>query len=103
MVLGLAACAPAPTPPSPPPPVIAGGWQAADPASDAVKDAAAYAVTQLPAGHGALGSVRSAQTQVVAGTNIRMVISLADGTIWEVTVWHRLDGSYALTGTVPKP
>jgi len=60
-------------------------------------------VTQLPAGHGAFAEVRSAQTQVVAGTNSRMVISLADGTIWEATVWHKLDGSYVLSGTQAKP
>lgn len=83
--------------------MIAGGWQAADPASKAVTDAADYAVTQLPAGHGLLAGVRSAQMQVVAGTNFRMVLSLTDGTIWEATVWHKLDGSYALTSMPPKP
>lgn len=83
--------------------MITGGWQAADPASEEVRQAATYAVSQLLAGHGALAEVRSAQTQVVAGTNYRMVLSLADGTMWEATVWRKLDGSYALTGRPPKP
>lgn len=83
--------------------MIVGGWQAADPASQSVQDAANYAVTQLPEGHGGLAEVRSAQTQVVAGTNFRMVLRLADGTMWEVMVWHKLDGSYAISGAQSKP
>lgn len=83
--------------------MIAGGWQTADPASEEVRQAAHYALTQLPAGHGALAEVRSAQTQVVAGMNYRMVMILVDGTIWEATVWRKLDGSYELTGRSPKP
>jgi len=100
--LALSACA---HPPAAPPAMtmIAGGWQAADPASEAVQDAAKYALTQLPAGHGALAKVRTAQMQVVAGINFRMVLQLSDGTIFEAMVWRKLDGSYALTGMPPKP
>jgi Cystatin domain len=89
--------------PTSPAPLITGGWQPADPESDAVKTAANYVVTQLPAGHGALATVRAAQTQVVAGTNIRMSLSLTDGTNWDATVWHKLDGSYALSEAQRNP
>jgi len=100
--LAIAACAQTPANPVQAP-MIAGGWQAADPASGEVRQAANYALTQLPAGHGALAEVRSAQMQVVAGINYRMVLSLVDGTIWEATVWRKLDGSFELTGRSLKP
>ncbi|MFM9937449.1 MAG: cystatin domain-containing protein [Novosphingobium sp.] len=104
-VLGMAlsACAPAPAAPPVSAPVIVGGWDTADPASEAVQNAARYAVTLLPEGQGTLAEVRSAQTQVVAGVNFRMVLRLANGTMWEATVWHKLDGSYALSGVQSKP
>lgn len=98
----LAACAPKPAEPAPVP-VVVGGWQAADPADETVQTAARYAAGQLPSGHGALAEVVSAQTQVVAGTNIRMVLRLADGTRWQATVWQRLDGALSLTQAEPKP
>ena len=100
--LAIAACAQTPANPVQAP-MIAGGWQAADPASGEVRQAANYALTQLPAGHGALAEVRSAQMQVVAGINYRMVLSLVDGTIWEATVLRKLDGSFELTGRSLKP
>ena len=99
---GLAACAPKAVEPVPAP-VIAGGWSAADPAGERVQAAACFAASQLPAGHGALAEVMSAQTQVVAGTNCRMALRMADGTRWNVVVWHRLDGTYALTDAQPVP
>ena len=91
-----AGCAPKAAEPVPAP-VVVGGWNAADPASDRVQAAAAFAASQLPSGHGALAEVGSAQTQVVAGTNWRMTLRMADGTRWNTLVWHRLDGTYALT------
>lgn len=99
---GLAACAPKAVEPVPAP-VIAGGWSAADPAGERVQAAARFAASQLPAGHGALAEVISAQTQVVAGTNCRMALRMADGTRWNVIVWHRLDGTYALTDVQQAP
>jgi len=83
--------------------VVTGGWQAADPKDEDVQAAAKYAAALVPPGHGALAEVSSAQTQVVAGTNIRMVLRFADGSHWKATVWQHLDGSFALTEAEPLP
>lgn len=98
----LAACSPKGAEPAPAP-VIAGGWQVADPAGESIIGAARHVAGQLPPGHGALAEVVSAETQVVAGTNIRMVLRLADGARWKAVVWHRLDGTFALTEAAPQP
>ncbi len=98
----LASCAPKAAVPIPAP-VVVGGWQAADPKDESIQAAAHYAAGILPPGHGALAEVASAETQVVAGTNIRMVLRLADGSRWKATVWHRLDGAFALTDTGQLP
>ena len=103
MALGaLAACSPKVAGPAPAP-VVAGGWQAADPKGEEIQAAARHAADQLPSGHGTLAEDASAATQVVAGMNIRMVLKLADGSRWQTTVWHRLDGTYALTEVAPVP
>lgn len=99
---GLAACAPKAAEPIVRP-AIAGGWSIAEPASERVQAAARFAASQLPPGHGALAEVLSAQTQVVAGTNLRMALRMADGTRWNTLVWHRLDGTYALTDVQKAP
>lgn len=98
----LAACAPKVVAPVSAP-MIAGGWQAADPKGEDIQAAAHFAAGQIPPGHGALAEVTSAETQVVAGTNIRMVLRLADRTRWKAVVWHRLDGTFTLTETGPIP
>lgn len=98
----LAACAPKASEPAPAP-VVVGGWQAADPSGEGVQAAASYAAAHLPQPHGTLVEVTSAQTQVVAGTNLRMALRMADGTRWSVTVWHKLDGSFELTDAQPVP
>jgi len=102
LALGLAACHTAPPVPIAAPP-IAGGWQAADPKDEDVQAAAKYAAGLVPAGHGALAEVSSVQTQIVAGTNIRMVLKFADGSHWQATVWQHLDGTFALTEAQPLP
>ena len=102
LATALAACAPKASGPAPAP-LVGGGWQAADPSGEGVQAAARYAAAHLPQSHGALVEVTSAQTQVVAGTNRRMALRMADGTRWSVTVWHRLDGSFELTDAQQMP
>jgi hypothetical protein len=101
-VAALAACAPQAVQPAPEP-VIAGGWQKTDTSAEDVQAAARYAAGLVPKGHGAIAEVTSAETQVVAGTNIRMVLRFADGSHWKATVWHKLDGSLLLTEAEPLP
>ncbi len=106
LALGLAACGPKALGPAPAPaavPVLVGGWQAADPANARVQAAAQFAAANLPQGRGMLAEVISASTQVVAGTNVRMVLRMADGTRWSATVWQRLDGTSVLTEAKPLP
>lgn len=95
-VSALAACAPKASAPAREP-VVVGGWQPANPNEDGIQAAARYAAAHVPPGHGELAEVASAETQVVAGTNIRMVLRLADRSRWKAVVWHRLDGTFALT------
>jgi hypothetical protein len=102
LAAALAACAPKASGP-PPAPLVIGGWQPADPSGDGVQAAASYAAAHLPQQHGTLVEVVSVQTQVVAGTNLRMALRMADGTRWSVTVWHKLDGSFELTDAQQVP
>lgn len=78
-------------------PVITGGWNTI-PADGADVDLAARAaVAQLPTRTARLTKVVKAERQVVAGTNYHLVLSLDDGSAWDVTVWHRLDNTYQVT------
>ncbi len=86
-----------------PVPQIVGGWQSADPGNEQINAAAHFAAGQMPPGHGGLADIVSAETQVVAGTNIHLVLRLADGSRWKATVWHRLDGTFVLTQAAPLP
>lgn len=102
----LAACAPnaaGPAPAPAPEPAVVGGWQVADPRNEEIQAAARYAAGLVRAGNGGTAEVTSAETQVVAGINIRMVLRLADGSHWKATVWRRLDGRFALTEAEPLP
>lgn len=95
--VGTAACASAGgNAPSPPP--VVGGWSEADVTDDAVIDAAAAALAQLPPDSASLASIDSAEQQVVAGVNFHLILTLTDGSQWDVIVWRKLDGSHELTG-----
>jgi len=98
----LASCAPKASEPAQTP-LVVGGWQSADPSGEGVQAAARYAAAHLPQPHGALVEVTSAQTQAVAGTNLRLALRMADGTRWNVTVWHKLDGSFDVTDAQQMP
>ncbi len=80
---------------------MVGGWSAvAQPAHDhEARGAAAVLVAQLPVRHARLRRIITAQRQVVAGTNTRLTVRLAHGGCWSATVWHKLDGSYAVADT----
>lgn len=80
-------------------PPIAGGWSAVDkPAADPAISAAAQAlVAQLPGKHPRLRRIESAQSQVVAGTNYRLVVRLTNRTRWSATVWHTLQDTYQVS------
>jgi len=88
-----------PEPAAAPAPAIAGGWTRAnrtDPRVHAAYRAAVAAITPTkhPGAH-----LITAESQVVAGTNYRLTLKLRDGSRWQATVWHRLDGRYEVTAT----
>ena len=59
--------------------------------------AAHAALTKMPR-HVRLRRIESAERQVVAGMNYRMVLRLTDGQRWSATVWHKLDGAMVVSG-----
>ena len=80
-------------------PIITGGWSpipapAADPE---VRAAARDALTQMPH-HARLRRIESAERQVVAGMNYRLVLRLTNGQRWSATVWRKLDGVMVVSG-----
>ena len=58
----------------------------------------AAVATITPAKHPG-AKVLAAHRQVVAGTNYRLTLQLRDGSRWQATVWHKLDGRYEVTET----
>lgn len=84
---------------APPSPPIVGGWSEIPKAELAsqVGPAARFAVAHLPRPHGRLVKIIGAESQVVAGTNIRMLLKLSDGKRWRAVVWRKLDGTMELT------
>ncbi len=92
-------CASAPLQPAP---SIAGGWHQVAPDAPEVQVDAQFATAQLspPA---PLAQVEKARQQVVAGTNVTLVLRLADGRRWQVVVWRKLDGTREMTSAAPLP
>jgi hypothetical protein len=78
---------------------LVGGWSEVPKAAltSEVGAAARFAVARLPKPHGKLKTIVGAGTQVVAGTNYRMLLVLSDGKRWRVQVWKKLDGTMQLT------
>ena len=76
------------------PPPIGGGWSAVETDDEGVQAAAAFAAGELGS---ELGSVESAERQVVAGMNYRLKLSLSDGRTFNVVVFRALNGTYQLT------
>lgn len=90
------AAAPAPAPAAAP---LAGGWQQVNRTAPELHRpfrAAVAVITPVkhPGAH-----MLAAQRQVVAGTNYRFTLKLRDGSRWQATVWHRLDGTDQVTET----
>jgi hypothetical protein len=83
-----------------PSPAMVGGYVRMDAHTAELHTALHAAVAAItPARHPGARLV-SAQHQIVAGTNYRMKIKLRDGSLWQATVWHKLDGQYQVTEVV---
>ena len=81
-----------------PVPAITGGWSPI--ATRQAEAEAKFAVRQLSRNHDRhcprLRRIESAEQQVVAGLNMRIVLQLRDGSRWRVVVWRKLDGTMVL-------
>ena len=77
--------------------MIVGGWSPAAVADADVRAAAHAMLAKLPVKHAKLRRIETAQRQVVAGTNYRLTLRLANGARWSGTVWHKLDRTYAVS------
>lgn len=82
--------------PAPSPAPITGGFSAIEVAPEVTK-AAEFALGELKIPADQLDRVEDAEQQVVAGINYRFTLVLKDNHRWNVTVWSKLDRSYALT------
>lgn len=78
------------------PPQIVGGWSAGQ-VDGAAHQAANFAVPLLRRGRARLRSVDAVDTQVVAGMNYRLILTLSDRSRWQVVVFRGLDQKYRLT------
>ena len=77
--------------------LMAGGWQKLSRSSGDLRKPFRTAVAAItPARHPG-ARLLAAERQVVAGTNYRLTLKLRDGSRWQATVWHRLDGHYEVT------
>ncbi|MCW3834630.1 cystatin domain-containing protein [Sphingomonas canadensis] len=77
--------------------MVPGGWGAADAADPEVKAAADFALAQLNRPGATIAAIGNPRQQVVAGMNYGFVLTLSDGTRWDVTVYARFDGTKQLT------
>ncbi len=80
----------------PVPPQIVGGWSSGRVDSDAHK-AANFALPHLRRGRARLQSVDAVDTQVVAGLNYRLIMTLSDRSRWQVVVYRGLDQKFRFT------
>ncbi|MEQ1497280.1 MAG: cystatin domain-containing protein [Novosphingobium sp.] len=72
-----------------------GGWQPVpNPNADqALRKLAIRALPKISRKKPRLAKIERAESQVVAGTNYRLVVRLRDGTRWIMKIWHKLDGT----------
>jgi hypothetical protein len=89
------AAAPSPAPAAP----VVGGYARVNRTSPELHKpfraaVAAITPTRHPGAH-----MLTAERQVVAGTNYRFTLKLRDGSRWQATVWHKLDGTDQVTET----
>ena len=96
LLFSTAACAPAGTEPASDGRALAGGWSPAA-LTPEIEEIAAWAIDQADVPGARLAGIENVERQVVAGTNYRMDLVLADGRRWRVQVYRRLDGTRTLT------
>lgn len=76
---------------------IVGGYARMSPHARELRPVLAAALGRLTPTRNARARIVTAEQQVVAGTNYRLLVKLRDGSRWRVVVWRRLDGAYEVT------
>lgn len=79
-----------------------GGWTPAE-IDREVRAAAAFAYEKIGSPGGGLARLENAGRQIVAGTNYRIDLVLADGKRFQVVVWRKLDGTHELQSAEELP
>lgn len=92
----------APSAATPPQPMIVGGWRVSQ-IDDEARVAAAEAVRAIKRPNVRLVAITSVETQVVAGINYRLRLTLSDKSRWEAIVWRHLNGVVEVTLIRPLP
>jgi hypothetical protein len=87
--------------PTPVKPAIVGGYSVISVKDAGVQAAARFASAKLGNKRTKLTSVNVAETQVVAGINYRMKLTLSNRKQYEVVVFQGLDKHYQLTSAKP--
>ena len=86
--------------PSPTHPIaIAGGYSVAAVTDAAVKEAANFAAKTLSQAKARVKTIHQAESQVVAGMNYRIDMTLSDAKHYHVTVYKALNGDYSLSNS----
>ena len=76
--------------PATPKPALVGGYTSVSVNNADIQQVATFAANQVAKGKATLKKVTSAQTQVVAGLNYRLVIQLSNGQRYKVVVYKPL-------------
>lgn len=79
---------------------IVGGWRVGR-VDAAARIAAETAVRAIRRPHAPLAAINLVETQVVAGLNYRLLLTLSDHSRWQAVVWRRLDGTMKVTSIRP--
>lgn len=83
-------------------PVIAGGYAPRPTIDTEIQAAADFAANALSKGQAKVQAITHAESQVVAGMNYRMDITLTNGSTYNVTVYKALNGKMELTQSIAK-
>jgi hypothetical protein len=88
--------------PAYPPHALAGGWITMSPHAPELRPVLDAALRAIPR-RAPLRGIFRAERQVVAGMNYRLILVLADGGKWRVTVWQHPNGTMEATAVEPVP
>ncbi|NME71582.1 cystatin domain-containing protein [Flammeovirga aprica] len=74
---------------------LAGGWAESE-ITPEVKEAVNFVLAEMNTSS-PLKKIESAQLQVVAGINYKVIFSLKDNTVWKAKVYRDLEGNYTIS------